>query len=262
MLGGIVGYADGYSGSDLNCFTITFDKCRNTGNLKLKTGSSKIGMVGGMVAFVEDASMKGVATVILNSINNGNISFTSTASKSSGSAGGIVGSQESDGWSILGGYDHCPYIYNCANTGEIYANGQGEVWCGGIMGYCYDKDTQVAVCANVGYVEGHGGDLHVAEIGADNGTYINCYWLTSPKKGFNNADVYGGYGGTDTSYYPDSSENTPHYSDMVDHLNEVRANTASNNFVNKQHKTYWSDSEWTGKTVAWTWRNDCPDLIF
>ena len=44
-----------------------------------------------------------------------------------------------------GGDTYNPCVINCCNRGDITVNGSssGDVYIGGIMGYCYDDDTEI-----------------------------------------------------------------------------------------------------------------------
>ena len=177
-VGGVVGYADTYSGT----FTIT--NCYNTGSVE-STGS----YVGGVVGYADSN------TTITNCYNTGSVSGSS-------SVGGVVGyaytysgtititncyntGSVSGSSDYVGGVVGDTYasssgtitITNCYNTGSVESTGS---YVGGVVGYAYASSSgtiTITNCYNTGDVTGSresvGGVVGRASSSA---TITNCYY--------------------------------------------------------------------------------------
>lgn len=186
-LGGILGYAE----SDKFEQIVRIDRCRNTGNLNDSNQSASIGVGGIIGSVLEDILSDETVIRISNCVNEGALtaknpvnSYKNQSTYSSQEtyysfAGGIVGCNDADG----GSYD--PYIYNCLNKGKLFA-ADNYGGAGGIVGSCYDDDTTIALCINVGTFSGE----EYTKFGAisamgyegywpdeENARCVGCYWL-------------------------------------------------------------------------------------
>ena len=180
VAGGLVGHV--YAGDDTDSkITVKIDRCRNTGDVW--TGSNNEAYAGGIVSRAyEDISCGDVAVMITNCVNTGFIAAVTNDPSEDAAAGGIVGSNRSDGYGA-----NTPFVYNCLNTGEILCIGD-DGYCGGIMGFVYDTVTKFYTCVNTGKVHDtidgkqlSGYDVYIGAIGGDGyahdpGTYYYCHW--------------------------------------------------------------------------------------
>ena len=245
--GGIVGFAENtgdYNGVE----HIVFDRCRNNGSILTDDQSADDVVAGGIVGYVrDDGSSRALVPQICNCVNKGAISSTSFAEFLGGHnayAGGIIGKNGSDGYG-----EDIPWVHNCLNIGTISAYGN-DASCGGIIGYCYDEDTKVAVCINIGmivYSEENNNDPHIGAIcgmgtsGFTNygGSCESCYWLDatdSPETPTVDICYNQSHGGYHYSYIP--------YTKAEDCIFE------DNNYLTVSN-TGWTKSEWKSKAVHW-----------
>lgn len=197
-VGGLVGRVDSQDEHyiKINC-------CRNLGNIEANhvSGVTAGGIIGEMVeGKTGDDEM---CLYLTNAVNRGNVTAISEKWNSA-NAGGLVGNHDADGWS---GAD--PYICNCLNAGDVLATGR-DGCAGGLMGKCYDSDTKVYCCANIGNVSGIYPGMSVLDqadledyrklgalCGSDGGYYYYCRWS-------NNSDmpiVFNGTGNVKNSIY-------------------------------------------------------------
>lgn len=247
VAGGIVGFAE--NAGDYNGVEhIIFDRCRNNGSISTDDQSAKDAAAGGIVGYVRDnGSSQALVPQVYNCVNKGAISSTAKAEYFSGNnayAGGIIGQNGSDGYN-----DDIPWVHNCLNTGTISAYGN-DASCGGIIGYCYDEDTRVAVCINIGtivYSKENNNDPHngaICGMGTSGLTYYggtceSCYWLDatdSPQTPSVEICYNQSHGGYHYSYIPYTKAEDCIFKDN-DYL------TVSN--------TGWTKSEWKSKAVHW-----------
>lgn len=149
------------------------DRCSNTGNISLNTNAE--GYAGGIIGCDIDDDFEDVTLRLTNCMNTGNVyvnyGYNQNETFMDAYAGGIVGYHNSDGDSGNGD----PFIYNCLNTGNVYAC-QADSYSGGILGYCYDDDTDVYNCANTGKVTAGNSPKRGGICGSDDGTYFYCHW--------------------------------------------------------------------------------------
>lgn len=145
--GGIVGYVQSGIGSDTRVY---MDRCRNLGSAEIKGLKTNVAMAGGMIGYVyEHFGSNNVRLKMTNCVNSGSIAANcAKGNETEAYSGGLIGKHDSDG---SAGED--PYIVNCLNKSEISATAE-ESWAGGLMGWCYDDDTQIVNCANAGAVKG------------------------------------------------------------------------------------------------------------
>ena len=191
VAGGILGFAENdlsdnkwseTTGWDWECQHIRMDRCRNTGSVTVKnTGFQSY--AGGILGYArDDGAYQALSPQISNCVNKGSVSATATNAGKDAFAGGIIGYNGSDGFN-----SDTPWVHNCLNTGTIYAYGN-DASSGGIIGCCYDYDTQLALCINVGSVSG-GNDPHNGAIcgmgysgglfSYEGGTCYHCFWITN-----------------------------------------------------------------------------------
>lgn len=160
------------------------DRCRNKGNITARSYNTGVDLevfAGGIVGRVTDDASD-VAFRFSNCVNEGIICAQSQSSEYA-CAGGIVGSHDSDGWMNLDLSVDEPWAYNCLNKGEVYAeclNGMSTIGydacAGGIFGYCFDYDTVLALCVNVGQISASGSPV-TGPICGTKGDHRWCYWL-------------------------------------------------------------------------------------
>lgn len=189
-VGGMVGMV--YWTERTPCIT-EIDCCRNNGNIRKEYNDyytrEKVNEWeangGGMVGKVQDGSPYDPVIRITNCVNTGNISLkcwrTDPLFGQDHFAGGMIGLCNSDGYK-----SNDPYIFNCLNTGNMYAYGN-DAACGGMVGYNYSGDTHISLCVNTGSITG-GGDTSDA-LGAISGqseTFhemadcTECYFTNDP----------------------------------------------------------------------------------
>lgn len=261
--GGILGFAENIEEDNeptLNPLPtdvqhIVFDRCRNTGSVSLKD-NNHAAYAGGIAGYVRDSGMdQALVPHVSNCVNNGAISAEAADEDLYAYAGGIIGNNGSDGYN-----SDLPWVHNCLNTGSIYAMGN-DASCGGIIGYCYDTDTMVAVCINTGSISADG-DPHsgaICGMGTSGGigTYRggsceSCYWLDpsdSPATPLLPICYQCSEGGYHYSYIP--------YTKAEDCIFE------DNNYLTVSN-TGWTKDEWKTKAAHWTgsatWGGTSNDL--
>jgi len=166
---------------------VNIDKCRNYGNFSISgSGYSKYVFFGGILGVAyEHAADYDVITKISNCVNFG--SFDASGYRSDYEyIGGIMGDMDSDGYG-----SNTPCIWNCINNGSI----KGSSYAGGIVGICYDDDTQLLLCANTGAITANNPRSMIGY--KNNGTLNGCYnyykSVTSMKEGLETTGIdYGG----------------------------------------------------------------------
>ncbi len=241
VAGGIIGahYYDS--------FTINIDRCRNKGSVTAESNKAEA-FAGGIFGRISDGFGGDILTLISNCVNEGSISAKTQASKDA-CAGGIAGSNNSDGWGLLQFSDRDPWVYNCLNKGDIYAYGD-DAMAGGIFGYCYDSDTKLALCVNTGRISAvgqTGSDPISGPICATGGDHWWCFWLVPDQ--FNNyapESYYHCYPCTG-GFIKGSGDNagTPEYVRLYGKASD--SETGDNLF----DKTEWSRSDWAA-AASWT----------
>lgn len=258
--------AGGLIGTNYGCGHYEYiDRCRNKGNISVisdYTGDIPLEVfAGGIIGRITDDG-NDVVFRISNCVNEGAIYAKSNMPKYS-CAGGIAGSNDSDGWFDFHSED--PWVYNCLNKGDIYAECLVGLWglgydacAGGIFGYCYDDDTHLALCANVGQISAKGPDpCRIGPIcGTKNGDHLWCYWLRTdefwdyvPNECTNCRACIGfilGSGpGTTSPEYVRMNGNAGDDADMDVHLFGKPDNG----------KTEWSQAQWAA-AASWTGKSD------
>lgn len=191
-VGGLIGCV---FGDDFDSFCEIYN-CRNTGDIYGNSTESSYMGVGGLVGSVTETVDTHDRTLrVWNCVNEGNVRANNTDESNDNRlnhyittyAGGIIGMHRSDGDSDVG----LPRIYNCLNKGDIRTH-FNQASAGGICGMCYDDETTIAVCVNVGKISGDApGDHEAAKRGAisgcgeygvfttDGATCVACYWTDS-----------------------------------------------------------------------------------
>ena len=142
--GGLVGYVPG------DGYLTRINKFRNYGSVTAV--NSENSYAGGVVGYDHDGTYN--ATVqIFNSENRGAVR---SASDDDAAGGGFFGMHDSDG----GTYDPC--VINCCNRADISVSGsEGDVYIGGIIGYCYNDCTEIGCSysrcnlASLAYTDGN-----------------------------------------------------------------------------------------------------------
>lgn len=176
IMGGMIGYDFGMSEH-----TINIDRCRNSGTIHAE-GNHEV-YAGGIVGRVYEYALSSNAVLRLsNCVNSGEIvAYTSKAAYDT-AAGGIVGSNRSDGSS-----SYSPLLCNCLNKGDVVSCGN-DGYGGGIIGFLYDETTKLYACVNMGDVyaslSGYDDSLRDSYLGSivgdaysgDPGDYYWCYW--------------------------------------------------------------------------------------
>lgn len=179
-IGGIAGRIYRYYTTSEVC---AFDRCRNTGSIILNSPDEA--MAGGILGGDYDHYNNDVTIRVTNCENRGYISVRSNNTYDSEDkyAGGIVGQHDSDG--RLANNDWLdPLFYNCLNTGEIYCSGQSSIYAGGIVGYCYDDDTDFYSCASCCLIHHNSTLDHSGAItGNPEGKYYNCFYVINTDQG-------------------------------------------------------------------------------
>jgi len=156
--GGFIGNVEFHDGDA----PLSFDRCRNTGAVTV-TCTSGEGYAGGFIGH-EDEGMTtdDIALQMDNCVNKGDVTITANNYShvtQTVYAGGLVGMHDSDGDALN------PYVHNSLNTGDIKAVGTDYSYAGGLMGYCYDADTEFRVCANFADVKATANDSDDAYYG-------------------------------------------------------------------------------------------------
>ena len=178
-MGGMIGYDFG-----LTEHTINIDRCRNSGVIHAE-GNHEV-YAGGIVGRVYEYALSANAILrISNCVNSGEIvAYTSNAAYDT-AAGGIVGSNRSDGSS-----SYIPILCNCLNKGEIVSCGN-DGYGGGIIGFLYDETTRLYACVNMrnvyASISGYDCSLRDSYLGSivgdaysgDPGDYYWCYWTNN-----------------------------------------------------------------------------------
>ena len=227
------------------------DRCRNKGNITVISELEGTGLevfAGGIIGRITDDDHD-VVFRISNCVNEGDI-YAKNLSPEYACAGGIAGSNDSDGYGLTD-----PWVYNCLNKGDIYAECLDGMWhigydacAGGIFGYCYDDDTHLALCVNVGRISAEGSP-QVGPICGEEGDHLWCYWLET--------DEFEGY-------VPDSCTNCRACEFILgtgedDGTPEsVRLNGNSSYDTTKKslfEMTEWDKSQWAS-AASWTGKSD------
>lgn len=225
------------------------DRCRNKGNITVISTKENSGpgvFAGGIIGRITDDGSD-VVFRISNCVNEGKITAKNNHAEYA-CAGGITGSNDSDGWYDLGGPVD-PWVYNCLNKGDIHAECLEGItttsyyaYAGGIFGYCYDYDTHLALCVNVGHITAKG-DPKVGPICGMRGTLLWCFWLDADE--FKDVVLYectnchacnGSINGGDNA-------GTPEYVRRYG-----KANDSESGLI--WEKTEWSQDQWTS-AAAW-----------
>ena len=244
VAGGIIG---AHSESS---FTINIDRCRNKGSVTAETNKAEA-FAGGIIGRITDGFGGDILVHISNCVNEGSITAKTNASKDA-CAGGMAGSNNSDGWGMLQFKDIDPWVYNSLNKGDIYAYGN-DAMAGGIFGYCYDADTKLALCVNTGHISA-GGDPKIGPICATGGDHLWCFWL--------NQDEFKTYKPGDFYIYYTCKEDNAGYPEYI-RLNGVSKDKDTDDTL--YNKTEWSQSEWA---AAASWKGSAEaywgniDLVF
>lgn len=179
VIGGLIG-TNYYETS-----TINIDRCRNKGDVTAFSNKAEV-FAGGIFGRITDGSGGDILVHFSNCVNEGNIEANTKASEDA-CAGGMAGSNNSDGWGFMQFSDEDPWVYNCLNKGTIYAKGGDDVWAGGIFGYCYDSDTKLALCVNTGSISAEG-DKNIGPMCGTGGDCWWCFW-TEPGRVINAGDA-------------------------------------------------------------------------
>ena len=126
--GGFAGYIPGDS------YLTRINKFRNSGSIT--ADNSQRTWAAGVVGYDYDGTYD-ANVQIFNSENRGAIT---SASGGDAAGGGFFGYHDSNG-----GSTYNPCVINCCNRGDITVNGSssGDVYIGGIVGYCYNDDTEI-----------------------------------------------------------------------------------------------------------------------
>lgn len=232
--------------------------CRNRGNLTLEVNSAFRPAVGGLVGYAyESFSTHDVTVRMWNCVNQGDVTLGYTSSSDmanaelTGYAAGIVGRHASDG-----DESHDPYIYNSLNKGDI-AGHSLKYEVSGIYGYCYDDDTHIASCVNVGKLSndrpenttftlgkvagicgGGGGEFDGRPDYDDGALCVNCFWFS-----------------------PDEPDNIPciifgkthkcHSFDESLFWGEIKKSIVDDYDTNLSGKTSWSKAKWAEAAELW-----------
>jgi len=167
--GGIVGKI--HPDSDFDCYC-NLDRCRNNVSINI-TGAPSECFCGGMIGWADEYStIDDVTTRIVNCVNKGYVAAASATRYHDTASGGLIGYHNSDG-----GDCGDPVIFNCLNCGDIGGAGK-SAYVGGLIGYCYDNDTRICACANVGssFTDSYCADYPRcgALCGTAQGVYYNC----------------------------------------------------------------------------------------
>ena len=241
VAGGIIGshYEDS--------FTINIDRCRNKGSVTADSNKAEA-FAGGIIGRISDDSGGDILVHISNCVNEGAIYAKTKVSKDA-CAGGIAGSNNSDGWGLLQFNDEDPWVYNCLNKGDIYAYGD-DAMAGGIFGYCYDDNTKLALCVNTGLISA-GGDPRIGPICATGGDHWWCFWLVPDEfNGYTPGKYYHCYPCTG-GFITGSGDNagTPDYV----RLNGKAADSETGDTLFE--KTDWSRTDWKA-AASWKGTSD------
>ena len=251
--GGLIGYVEGNTDMDLK-----IDRCRNLGTVSAENAKD-VAYAGGIVGSIVEAGYN-VTPMISNCVNEKLISATSVNGDDAYS-GGIVGNFHTDG----GSQD--PYVHNCLNKGNIYAKGN-DASCGGILGYCYDSDTEIAVCLNTGYITGDndphngaicgmGSDIGFLEFDYTGAECVGCYWLE--KK--DSKDDYSVTPDMLVSYNWNQKHNFFFKSLSCDYPNN---RIGVSKWMNEDNSD-WTTAEWLAKACKWTgvtrYNDDCTAIV-
>lgn len=240
VAGGIIGAHNESS------FTINIDRCRNKGSVTAKSNEAEV-FAGGIIGRIVDGSASDILVHISNCVNEGSINATNTDSEDA-CAGGIAGSNNSDGWGIMQFCDRDPWVYNCLNKGDIYAYGN-DAMAGGIFGYCFDEDTRLALCVNTGKITAEG-DPKTGPICAIEGDHWWCFWLA--KDQFTSYSLGSSY----HHCYPCTEGSI----DGDDDLEFVRLNGKAKDSGDGDDlftMTTWSKADWE-KAASWKGSSDDP----
>lgn len=156
--GGFIGHVEFHDGDS----PLEFDRCRNNGAVTV-TCTSGDGYAGGFIGHEDEGiTTDDIALQMDNCVNKGAVTITANKLSSVTQtvyAGGLVGMHDSDGDALD------PYVHNSVNTADIKATGTDASYAGGLMGYCYDADTEFRVCANYADVKATADDSDDAYYG-------------------------------------------------------------------------------------------------
>ena len=224
------------------------DRCRNKGDITVSSKKAEV-FAGGFIGRITDTNSQ-VVFRISNCVNEGTVTAVNEAAEYA-CAGGIAGSNDSDG-----NITDEPWVYNCLNKGDIHAECLDamtsigyDALAGGIFGYCYDSDTNLALCVNVGRITS-AGDPHAAPICATGGHHMWCFWLmTDEFEGYEPASYYHCYPCIGFIEGTGSYAGTPEYVRL--HGKAADDETGEDLY----EKTEWSKSLWT-LAASWKGQSD------
>lgn len=232
--------------------TINIDRCRNKGDVTARSNKAEV-YAGGIFGRITDGSGGDILVHISNCVNEGNVEAITQASEDA-CAGGMAGSNNSDGWGLMQFENKDPWVYNCLNKGNIYAKGN-DAMAGGIFGYCYDSDTKLALCVNTGRIYAEG-DPKIGPICAtghnsgDRGTHWRCFWLVPDEFKEYDPGVHDYcYPCTDGSISGGQDAGTPEYVRLHGKANDTE--TEGTLF----EKTEWSKDQWKA-AASWKGTSD------
>ena len=229
------------------------DRCRNKGNITVISGLETKDLevfAGGIIGRITDDDHD-VVFRISNCVNEGYI-YAKNQSPKYACAGGIAGSNDSDGFGLTD-----PWVYNCLNKGDIYAeclDGMTHIGydacAGGIFGFCYDGlldfngcDTHLALCVNVGRISAEGSS-QIGPICGESGDHLWCFWFDEFGEDYKPDDFYHCYSCSGVIKGSGSNAGTPEYVRL--HGKASDDETGDTLF----EKTEWSQSQWAS-AAAW-----------
>ena len=230
VAGGIIG------AHSENTFTIDIDRCRNKGSVTAESNKAEA-FAGGIIGRITDGFSGDILVHISNCVNEGAITAKTLASEDA-CAGGIGGSNNSDGWGMMQFNDEDPWVYNSLNKGDIYAYGN-DAMAGGIFGYCYDADTKLALCVNTGRISA-GGDPKIGPICATGGDHWWCLWLKQ--------DEFKDYIPENYFKYYTCTDDNAGYPEYIRLNGKASGSEIGDNLF---EKTEWSQFEWAA-AASWT----------
>lgn len=228
------------------------DRCRNKGMIYVESSDAQVFSGGIAGRITNQSNVKASTYRFSNCVNEADIEAITKAAEYA-CAGGIIGSNNSDGYAT-----DDPWFHNCLNKGDIFASGGDDFLfdvtganAGGICGYCLDEDTKFALCINTGQVFA-AGDPYTAPITVTDGDQYWCYWLYTDKFGDN--------------YKPDGSYYRLYIcdgfiignGDGVDNPEYVRTHGKTGiDYAEKTlyTETEWGEAEWKA-AAAWTGMSD------
>ena len=231
------------------------DRCRNKGNISVISTKAEV-FAGGIIGRITDDDYD-VVFRISNCVNEGAIHAENHIAEYA-CAGGIAGSNDSDGFGLTD-----PWVYNCLNKGDIYAeclDGMTHIGydacAGGFFGFCYDGpfdltgcDTHLALCVNVGRISAKGSPA-IGPICGVNGDHMWCYWLRTDEFWDYAPDEY--YHCYPCTGFISGSSNNAGTPDYV-RLHGKASDEESGDTLFE--KTEWSQSQWAS-AAAWKGTSD------